>query len=72
MADSLSETKITIQPEEEEVVSLLYPYEQITVDYERQVQKPEHLAGALQMLQVIISTRPKLETFGWEKEKNSQ
>ena len=35
MADSLSETKITIQLEEEKVVSLLYPYEQITVDNEK-------------------------------------
>ena len=35
MADSLSETKITIQPEEEDVASILYPYEQITVEYEK-------------------------------------
>ena len=35
MADSLDETKITIQPEEEEVASLVYPYEQITIDYEK-------------------------------------
>ena len=39
MADSLNETKITIQPEEEEVVSLLYPYKQITVDYEKMSTK---------------------------------
>ena len=35
MADSLSETKITIQPEEEDVVSVLYLYERITVEYEK-------------------------------------
>ena len=35
MADSLDETKITIQLEEEEVVSLLYPYKRITVDDEK-------------------------------------
>ena len=39
MAESLSETKITIQPEEEDVVSVLYPYERITVEYEKMSMK---------------------------------
>ena len=35
MADSLDEMKRTIQQEEVEVVSSIYPYERITINYEK-------------------------------------
>ena len=72
MADSLSETKITYQPEEEDVVSVFTHMSKLLSSMKRQVQKPEHLTGALQMLQVMISTRLKLGTFSREKERNLQ
>ena len=35
MADSLDEMKRTIQQEEDEVVSSIYPYKRITINYEK-------------------------------------